>query len=82
MIRVTVDAGYGWIAPVPRCPVHGQLHYQSETEPYGAGIRIVTSSKWACHGWDGEGCGYSVDHDDLPWVPAGPEDGLQSGPGD
>jgi hypothetical protein len=78
---VNLVTGYGWIAPVPRCPVHGQLHYRSETEPCGADVRIFTVSEWACHGWDGEGCGYSVDHGDLDWTPAGPEDWPRSRPG-
>jgi hypothetical protein len=61
------------IAPVPRCPVHGQMRYRSETVPLGGGISLITRSEWICQGWDGEGCDYVVNHDDLPWQPAVPE---------
>jgi hypothetical protein len=66
--------GQCWIAPLPRCPVHGQMHYRSQTKPSGPpelGIRIITRSEWICHGWDGEGCDHVVNSDDLPWTLAG-----------
>lgn len=60
-----------WIAPLPRCPVHGQMHYRSQTKPSGGGIQVIVRSEWVCHGWDGEGCEHVVNSDDLPWTPAG-----------
>jgi hypothetical protein len=59
----------GWIAPLPRCPVHGQMHYRAQTRPAGGGISVIIRSEWICHGWDGEGCDHVVDSDDLPWTP-------------
>lgn len=55
------------VAPIPRCPVHGLLRYRSEIRPLGGGLSLITSQRWVCHGWDGEGCDYAVNHDDLPW---------------
>jgi hypothetical protein len=38
-----------WIAPIPRCPVHGQM------SPLPGQVET-----WVCHGWDGEGCDYQA----------------------
>jgi hypothetical protein len=66
--------GGSMFAPLPRCPVHGQMTHRMETEPAIEGVRIITRSWWACHGWDGEDCEHTVDDADLDWTPAGPLD--------
>jgi hypothetical protein len=42
--------GIIYIAPEegPRCPTHGQMHYD------------LPCDRWECHGYDGEGCEYKV----------------------
>lgn len=39
-------AGEVFIAPLPRCPVHGQMKSRYDG--------------WVCVGWDGEGCDYEL----------------------
>lgn len=45
-----------WAEPVPRCPRHAYLHYDRRARA------------WLCDGWDGEGCGYTVDGDQLDYL--------------
>jgi hypothetical protein len=39
-------------------------------------IRGATTIGDTGSGWAGEGCGYTVEDEDLPWVPAGPLEGI------
>jgi hypothetical protein len=48
-----------WVAPLPRCPAHGGMHYDA---PH---------CQWVCHGWDGEGCDHVVGDDQLAYERAG-----------
>jgi hypothetical protein len=58
--------GYGWTAPLPRCPVHGQMkHFPG------------TVLSWYCAGFDGEGCDYVVTGDDINWQPLGENEGAR-----
>lgn len=42
-----------WVAPVPRCPEHGQMNRRPP--PPGD-----CEGTWVCNGWDGEGCDYQA----------------------
>jgi hypothetical protein len=50
--------GY-FMAPIPRCPEHTHMHFDFPTD------------RWICHGWDGEGCPYTVTAEALDWTPLG-----------
>jgi hypothetical protein len=50
-----------WIAPVPKCPVHGQMNFTPRGAPLDEGT-------WICHGWDGEGCDHVVRGRDQEWT--------------
>lgn len=52
-----------WIAPEPRCPRHGQLHREQYI------CQGYTASRWACHGFDGEGCDYEPPAPEWAEVP-------------
>ncbi len=65
--ELDLGTGYCQIAPIPRCPVHGQMHYHSELIPLGGGISRIVNTSWICKGWDGEGCDHEVNFDDLDW---------------
>lgn len=63
----------GWIAPHPRCPVHGQMTLITQPpQPF----RELPPRHWECRGWDGEGCGHVVTDEELDWRLAGPAEGL------
>ena len=66
---VVTVAAEGWFTAIPRCPVHGELHRRTETEPLGGGWTRIARSWWECPGWDGEGCEYQVADEDLDWKP-------------
>ena len=51
-----------WAAPIPRCPRHAYLRYDRR-------LRL-----WACSGWDGEGCGYTLDAAAPEWTYLGEAD--------
>jgi hypothetical protein len=59
----------GWTAPLPRCPEHGRMSYRPAPD------------RWVCPGWDGEGCPYTVRHDDLDWHPLQLDGGITFSPG-
>ncbi len=40
-------------APLPRCPVHGQMS--------------LREGRWVCHGFDGEGCPHVLELDEADW---------------
>ena len=46
----------------PECPVHGQMRMADVPPP-----RVL----FTCAGWDGEGCDYEVDANDIPWQDIG-----------
>lgn len=71
------NGGGGEIAPLPHCPVHGQVHRETDTRSLPGGMLLILRAYWTCPGWDGEGCGYEVDENDLDWRPAS-EDELQA----
>lgn len=48
-----------WVAPLPRCPTHGGMHYDAK------------AYTWVCHGWDGEGCPHTVTDEQLVYERAG-----------
>lgn len=48
-----------WVAPLPRCPTHGGMHYD------------MAGDRWVCHGWDGEGCPHVVTAEELHYERAG-----------
>ena len=52
-----------WSAPQPRCPVHGQMHFDFPVD------------RWTCPGWDGEGCDHTVRSEDQDWTYLGTTDG-------
>jgi hypothetical protein len=62
------------IAPLPRCPVHGQMHYR-EAPPFPP-TGECSPGRWVCHGFDGEGCEYAVEDDALDWTPIGTAKGI------
>lgn len=41
-----IVTGVAFIAPMPRCPTHGQMQFRCDG--------------WVCVGWDGEGCDYEL----------------------
>lgn len=54
-----------YVAPIPKCPVHGQMSLR-----LAADIGIKTEDVgfvYVCHGFDGEGCGHLVRVDDQDW---------------
>jgi hypothetical protein len=52
-----------YAAPAQFCPVHhGRM-------PFDLGRMI-----WICHGWDGEGCDYTVSSDEAGWTYVGTGD--------
>lgn len=59
-----------YVAPIPECPQHGQMH-----------LRLVTadgqSSEFAyvCHGFDGEGCDHVVWPAGQEWTHVGRTEG-------
>lgn len=55
-----------YVAPIPRCPEHGQMKPRSG----GAG-NGYTGTTWACPGWDGEGCDHTASQE---WVHIGHAD--------
>ena len=52
------EPGDLYMAPVPRCELHGEMRYVPEVTAY------------VCHGYDGEGC-HAVDPADLDWTHIG-----------
>ncbi len=42
-----------YAAPLPRCPVHGQMTY------------VPAMCRYECRGWDGEGCGTVVTDEEM-----------------
>jgi hypothetical protein len=48
--------GEMYIAPIPHCPTHGQMSHH------------VGLAAWICHGFDGEGCDYTVREQDMGWI--------------
>jgi hypothetical protein len=49
-----------YYAPVPACPDHGgPMRYD------------FAMCRWACRGWDGEGCAYTVTDEKLEWLRLG-----------
>lgn len=62
-----------YIAPLPRCPVHGQM---SVVTDFFRGV--AGKSGYVCRGYDGEGCyagPVSVAADEQPWTLIGRSDG-------
>ena len=57
-----ISHGVIWFAPIPKCPTHGMMHYSKAVGMY------------ICHGFDGEGCPYTLPDDDLDWSPLGTTD--------
>lgn len=45
---VHIGPGQVFIQREPRCPTHGQMHFD------------MPRDQWICRGFDGEGCGYLV----------------------
>jgi hypothetical protein len=41
-----------FIAKLPRCPTHGQMNED------------LPRDLWMCHGYDGEGCNYTVTNEE------------------
>ena len=64
-----IEGGSVWMKSPQRCPVHGQMRMS----------RDVPASQvlWTCAGWDGEGCGYFVQADDVPWVHIGEAESIR-----
>lgn len=56
------EPGDLYMAPVPRCELHGPMRFVPEVNAY------------VCHGWDGEGC-HSVDPADQEWTYIGKTEG-------
>jgi hypothetical protein len=67
-----------YVAPLPVCPVHGQMHYQPGAGPGDDPLRCCLTGacepdpstyhrqdRWICQGWDGEGC--DAGPDARPW---------------
>lgn len=52
MADLVLGPGVMVIAPEPRCPKHGAMR-----EDFARDL-------WTCAGWDGEGCGYTVQNED------------------
>ena len=63
--------GTCYVAPHPRCPVHGQMKW--EVPPPGAD-RVWPPGRYICHGFDGEGCVHTVAEKDLDWTEIGTAD--------
>lgn len=52
-----------YVAPIPKCPEHGQMHLRVAQRPEdGANIFV-----YICHGFDGEGCDHLVRVSDQDW---------------
>lgn len=48
--------GEAFLAVAPKCPVHGKMFESFERD------------RWVCHGFDGEGCDYIVNNEDIVWT--------------
>jgi hypothetical protein len=59
MAEMILGSGPIYIAAEPRCPVHGQMRENFETDT------------WTCAGWDGEGCDHVVRNEDREPVHIG-----------
>lgn len=60
---MTADPAGVKVTPLPRCPGHGHMRWDRHT------------ARWICHGWDGEGCGYTADGPDpATWTDLSPTD--------
>lgn len=44
------------VMPVPECPEHGPMSLAA-AERFLVGANVLV---WVCHGFDGEGCDYTV----------------------
>ena len=73
--RKVVAAGPAvmYVAPLPRCPAHGQMSPRPAL--VGGG-----DAGWVCHGWDGEGCPYTVAASSVEWRPIGHADAVAWSP--
>lgn len=58
------EPGILYFQPEPRCPTHGQMHYQKSHD------------WWTCPGYDGEGCEYRVTSEET-WTPLGTVDEIK-----
>jgi len=45
--------------PQPTCPTHGRMHYQQDRPNCGWDC-ACEPARFICHGYDGEGCDYTV----------------------
>ena len=63
-----IKAGSLYVKTMPRCPVHGKMRMGNVPPP-----RVL----WTCAGFDGEGCDYEVDGNDIPWEHIGYADRIE-----
>lgn len=56
MADLLLGPGPAWIIPEPECPVHGRMRED------------FARDRWACAGWDGEGCEHVVRNEDRESV--------------
>ena len=70
---ITAGPGQCYIAPNPnpRCPTHGQMHWQ---QPQPGPDQVWPPGRWICHGFDGEGCPHEVSEADMGWSLIGTTD--------
>ena len=59
---MTIEPGDLYMAPIPRCELHGEMRY------------VPAVSAYVCHGFDGEGC-HATDLADLEWTYIGKTEG-------
>lgn len=52
-----------YVAPIPQCPVHGQMHVGVVTRPTDGANELA----YVCHGFDGEGCDRIVRPGEQNW---------------